>query len=233
MIILSSKKSLCGLFIIFLIAIISISAIATIDASSIPGWIKNNAKWWSEGKISEADYISSLEYLLTHGIINMPQPIPQVTATPSSLKDEERAQSFRVTLSKISQPVSVNYFEKFEIVNSKLGLGDIRGKIYSFDDKNRKFFLESLPSANKKGYYEFVSEWMKIGSSLNKFDVSIEVLDGRGMVIQVWEFTSCEITDYGTYLQDIINIYQFSGVQDSEIRDRTYFSCSDINLKVP
>ena len=53
------------------------------------------------------------------------------------------------------------------------------------------------------------------------------------MVIQVWEFTSCEITDYGTYLQDIINIYQFSGVQDSEIRDRTYFSCSDINLKVP
>jgi len=206
---------------------------ATIDASSIPGWIKNNAKWWSEGKISEADYISSLEYLLTHGIINMPQPIPQVTATPSSLTDEERAQSFRVTLSKISQPVSVNYFEKFEIVNSKLGLGDIRGKIYSFDDKNRKFFLESLPSVNKKGYYEFVSEWMKIGSSLNKFDVSIEVLDGRGMVIQVWEFTSCEITDYGTYLQDIINIYQFSGVQDSEIRDRTYFSCSDINLKVP
>ena len=206
---------------------------ATIDASSIPGWIKNNAKWWSEGKISEADYISSLEYLLTHGIINMPQPIPPVTATPSSLTDEERAQSFRVTLSKISQPVSVNYFEKFEIVNSKLGLGDIRGKIYSFDDKNRKFFLESLPSANKKGYYEFVSEWMKIGSSLNKFDVSIEVLDGRGMVIQVWEFTSCEITDYGTYLQDIINIYQFSGVQDSEIRDRTYFSCSDINLKVP
>ena len=206
---------------------------ATIDASSIPGWIKNNAKWWSEGKISEADYISSLEYLLTHGIINMPQPIPQVTATPSSLKDEERAQSFRVTLSKISQPVSVNYFEKFEIVNSKLGLGDIRGKMYSFDDKNRKFFLESLPSVNKKGYYEFVSEWMKIGSSLNKFDVSIEVLDGRGMVIQVWEFTSCEITDYGTYLQDIINIYQFSGVQDSEIRDRTYFSCSDINLKVP
>ena len=206
---------------------------ATIDASSIPGWIKNNAKWWSEGKISEADYISSLEYLLTHGIINMPQPIPPVTATPSSLTDEERAQSFRVTLSKISQPVSVNYFEKFEIVNSKLGLGDIRGKIYSFDDKNRKFFLESLPSVNKKGYYEFVSEWMKIGSSLNKFDVSIEVLDGRGMVIQVWEFTSCEITDYGTYLQDIINIYQFSGVQDSEIRDRTYFSCSDINLKVP
>ena len=206
---------------------------ATIDASSIPGWIKNNAKWWSEGKISEADYISSLEYLLTHGIINMPQPIPQVTATPSSLTDEERAQSFRVTLSKISQPVSVNYFEKFEIVNSKLGLGDIRGKMYSFDDKNRKFFLESLPSVNKKGYYEFVSEWMKIGSSLNKFDVSIEVLDGRGMVIQVWEFTSCEITDYGTYLQDIINIYQFSGVQDSEIRDRTYFSCSDINLKVP
>jgi len=206
---------------------------ATIDASSIPGWIKNNAKWWSEGKISEADYISSLEYLLTHGIINMPQPIPPVTATPSSLTDEERAQSFRVTLSKISQPVSVNYFEKFEIVNSKLGLGDIRGKMYSFDDKNRKFFLESLPSANKKGYYEFVSEWMKIGSSLNKFDVSIEVLDGRGMVIQVWEFTSCEITDYGTYLQDIINIYQFSGVQDSEIRDRTYFSCSDINLKVP
>ncbi len=105
--------------------------------------------------------------------------------------------------------------------------------MYEFRDTNPQFFLESLPSADKKQFYEFIADWMDRGDLLNEFDVDIEVLDGTGATIQIWEFNTCEITSYGTYLQDTIFIYQFSGVQDSEIRDRTHFSCVGIHLRVP
>lgn len=217
-----------------IIGILCFSISASAEDSSIPEWIKNNAKWWSEGSISETDYIKSLEYLIINGIIQLPVPIIEVTAAQTALTEEERAQSFRVTISDITAPISVGYFEKFEIATSEAGQADDpRGRMYDFRDVNPKFFLESLPSADKKPFYEFIGDWMDRGNLLNEFDVDIEVLDGTGSTIQIWEFNSCEITSYGTYLQDTIFIYPYSGVEDSEIRDRTHFSCVGVHLKVP
>ena len=59
---------------------------------------------------------------------------------------------------------------------------------------------------------------MDRGDLLNEFNIDVDVLDGMGNTIQTWSFTKCEITAYGTYLQDITNFYQFSGLKDSEIR---------------
>jgi len=36
-----------------------------------PEWVKNNAKWWSEGQITEIDFVSGIEYLIKIGIINV------------------------------------------------------------------------------------------------------------------------------------------------------------------
>jgi len=107
------------------------------------------------------------------------------------------------------------------------------GRMYDFRDNNPTFFLESLPSADKKPFYDFIADWMDRGDLLNEFDIDVDVLDGTGAVIQTWAFTNCEITSYGTYLQDTIFIYQYSGVQDSEIRDRAHFSCVGIHLETP
>ena len=38
----------------------------------IPSWIKNNAKWWSEGQIGDSDMIKGLQYLISNGIIVIP-----------------------------------------------------------------------------------------------------------------------------------------------------------------
>jgi len=43
-----------------------------IDAIEIPKWIKNNARWWFEGFITDNEFIHSLEYLLEHKIIKIP-----------------------------------------------------------------------------------------------------------------------------------------------------------------
>lgn len=218
---------------ITLIGFFNLFVTASASDSTIPDWIKNNAKWWAEGSITESDYIRSLEYMITNGIIHIPIPITEVTAAQTALTEEERAQSFKVTISDITAPISVNYFEKFEIATSHAGeADDPRGRMYDFRDVNPKFFLESLPSADKNRFYEFIGDWMD-KRDLNEFDVEIDVLDGTGGTIQIWDFNKCEITSYGTYLQDTIFIYQFSGVQDSEIRDRTHFSCVGVHLRIP
>ena len=39
----------------------------------VPDWIKTNAKWWSEGKISEDVFINGIKYLIEERIVNIDQ----------------------------------------------------------------------------------------------------------------------------------------------------------------
>ena len=44
------------------------------DADStdqIPQWIKNNAEWWSDGTISDLDFLNGIEYLIQHDIMKI------------------------------------------------------------------------------------------------------------------------------------------------------------------
>jgi len=228
------SKKLLIIFTVSLIGIFGFTITATAADSSIPEWVKNNAKWWSEGSISEADYLQSLEYLINKGMINVPIPITEVTAAQTKYSDEERAQSFRVTISNIVQPIPVHFFEKFAFASVDFNdPNDPRGRVYDFRETNPQFYLESIPRVDKAPFYNFVADWMDRGDLLNEFDLAIDVLDGTGSVIQTWDFQKCEITGYGTYLQDTVFIYSYSGLQDSEIRDRTNFSCVGVSLKTP
>ena len=37
----------------------------------IPQWIRDNAKWWAEGLITDQDYVSGLQYLISQGILKV------------------------------------------------------------------------------------------------------------------------------------------------------------------
>lgn len=39
----------------------------------IPTWIKNNAKWWSDGQIGDTDFVQGIQYLITQEIIKIPE----------------------------------------------------------------------------------------------------------------------------------------------------------------
>ena len=39
--------------------------------SEIPQWIRENAKWWAEGLITDQDYINGLQYLISQGILKV------------------------------------------------------------------------------------------------------------------------------------------------------------------
>lgn len=37
----------------------------------IPSWIKNDARWWTDDKISDMDFVNAVHYLLDEGIIRL------------------------------------------------------------------------------------------------------------------------------------------------------------------
>lgn len=79
-------KGIALLLVIILILPISHS----LATSEIPHWIKNNAKWWSEGMITDADFLQGVEWLLKNEIIKIDE-IPNTemneNKVPSWIKD--------------------------------------------------------------------------------------------------------------------------------------------------
>ena len=49
-------------------------------SNTIPAWIKNNAKWWAEGTIDNNSFVTSIQWLIQNGIIeiesNNVEPLP-------------------------------------------------------------------------------------------------------------------------------------------------------------
>jgi len=41
------------------------------DSQTIPSWIKNNAEWWSQGLISDDDFVKGIQYLVEQGIMQV------------------------------------------------------------------------------------------------------------------------------------------------------------------
>ncbi len=42
------------------------------NAVQIPSWIKNNAKWWSQGQLGDDDFVKGIQYLIQEGVMKIP-----------------------------------------------------------------------------------------------------------------------------------------------------------------
>jgi len=51
--------------------------------AKVPVWIKNNAKWWSEGTIGDSDFTNGIQYMIKEKIINIPDLPKTVDSVPS------------------------------------------------------------------------------------------------------------------------------------------------------
>ncbi len=57
-------------------------------AAAIPSWVKNTSKWWSEGSVTDSDFIKAIQYLIQKGMIKIPttQVTGQSQGVPSWVK---------------------------------------------------------------------------------------------------------------------------------------------------
>jgi len=59
------------------------------SAKLVPDWVKNNAKWWSDDLIEDADFVNGIEYLIKIQVMNIDNkkimsevPLEDVTFSP-------------------------------------------------------------------------------------------------------------------------------------------------------
>ena len=55
--------------------------------TEIPDWIRNNAKWWSDGAIGDSDFTSGIQFMIKENIILIPDLPEQTTETTEGVPD--------------------------------------------------------------------------------------------------------------------------------------------------
>lgn len=58
---------------------------STISGNHVPKWMKNTAKWWSEGAVSNNEFIQAIQYLIQQGTIKVPNYYSKSITTQSLL----------------------------------------------------------------------------------------------------------------------------------------------------
>ena len=41
------------------------------EHGTMPAWIKNNAKWWADGMITENDFVQGMQWMIANGILKL------------------------------------------------------------------------------------------------------------------------------------------------------------------
>jgi len=87
---LNFKKSVIvfGIFAVLLVSSTSLVFAQTGDSVQIPDWMKNNAKWWAEGNLSDGEFVDALEFLIKEKIIKSPE-ISVLDEAPSDILEEK------------------------------------------------------------------------------------------------------------------------------------------------
>ncbi len=101
-----------------------------------------------------------------------------------------------------------------------------------------EFLLESLPSLDKKPFYELIEKSLAytnplIGKPL-MMDVFIDVYSGGYKLIETLEYDDCTVTEYFVHVVDSKGKYRFldDDTSQTEIREVTKFSCADFTLSL-
>jgi len=139
--------------------------------------------------------------------------------------DNNRAMAFTVDFSNgdLKTKQTFNTFSKFTHIDN-----NIRTPVpFNYDNISYGLELESLPSDDKKPFYEnLVKPSINPGKKPEPFDIDIKVLTGDGSTLQLWQYQKCVINSYTPYLDENLSKVKFVGSFASEIRDKTAFSCT-------
>ena len=76
--------------IVALIAIGFVMHSASAD-TTIPSWIKSNAKYWKEGQIGDDEYVKGMQYLIQNGVLQVPtstNTVEKSSQIPSWVKND-------------------------------------------------------------------------------------------------------------------------------------------------
>ncbi len=77
--IVMKKLAIITLSLVLIASItIGCSIKASAQESSIPSWIKNTARWWSQNQTSDSDFLTAIQYLIDQGMLHTSETQPNI-----------------------------------------------------------------------------------------------------------------------------------------------------------
>ncbi len=234
---------------VILAATISLFCVATFfaftayaDSPVIPQWIRNNAKWWSEGSISDGEFLKGMQYLAQQGIIQVQIPVTQVTATNGNPSDNDRVTSIVVHFKDLQNfpsgttDFTINSFQR--IIESGQTASSFQytgtGAVPTSAKLSPEFQLIDLPSKDKSQYYQFIhaalEAQMQIISQQPTADVDIDLYTGDGTLLNTLSYQKCNVNNYWVGTDSNKLDYRMASDDQTEFREYTDFVCQGYHL---
>lgn len=146
---------------------------ASAQESSIPSWIKNTARWWSQNQTSDSDFLTAIQYLIDQGMLHPPDAQSQ-----SNISNMSGTQNQQQLLQKINDLQT-----RYHILQSKYNLllqqvRSITAQSSTSDENNASISAVAVtPVIQSDGFFETTSYQ---GSILK---ITVEIRDGSGLVL--------------------------------------------------
>lgn len=97
------------------------------------------------------------------------------------------------------------------------------------------FLLESVPSLDKKEFYEFIKDSLDNRNihDVDKINIDIDIYSGNGKLIETLVYDKCELDEYFVHAVDSLGKIQFiEGEGSIEIREVTKFACQSFTISL-
>jgi len=104
-----------------------------------------------------------------------------------------------------------------------------------FVSGNGNFLLESVPSLDKRDFYEFIKDSLDNISHLEReeINISIDIYSGNGKLIETLLYEKCQLDEYFVHAVDSLGKIQFIEGRDSiEIREVAKFQCLTFTISL-
>ncbi len=100
--------------------VISTASAQQQSTNSIPNWIKNTAKWWSEGQTNDTDFLNAMQYLIDQNVLHTLKSSQIVNQTSAAQKMDDlqtRYNSLEIKYNELLK--QVQNMPETQVTNSK------------------------------------------------------------------------------------------------------------------
>ena len=122
--------------------------------------------------------------------------------------------------------IMIDGYREEQVYDSFSRIGFVRGA-------GTQFLLESLPSSDKKPFYEMIQNSMNTANP-KLLNINIEIFSGGGTLIETLNYKRCFVDEYFIHTNDSKGKFSFLEETNSklEIREVTKFECTGFSITV-
>jgi len=138
----------------------------------VPSWIKNNAKWWSEGEIDDNTFVGGLQHLIKEEIIEVPPRVTVSTTTSNEIPAWIKTQTEWWANGQISEDDFLNSIQ-YLMKNGILRIEDIKNTSVKSETVqiNIDELIDAMNLAEQNGEY---SKSKQLAEQILEIDSKIE-----------------------------------------------------------